>query len=81
MTIMEVDEGNTTGSFRGLRVLEFPTTIAGSHCTRMLADTGAEVIKIESVEGETMRSRPPVRGGFGSLFGHLNAGKKTSSSI
>jgi crotonobetainyl-CoA:carnitine CoA-transferase CaiB-like acyl-CoA transferase len=77
MTIVEGDEGNTTGSFRGLRVLDFSTTIAGPHCTRMLADMGAEVIKVESVEGETMRSRPPVRGGFSSLFGQLNAGKKS----
>ncbi|MGO8908414.1 MAG: CaiB/BaiF CoA transferase family protein [Bradyrhizobium sp.] len=77
MTIMEVDEGNATGSFQGLRVLDFSTTIAGPHCTRMLADMGAEVIKIESVEGETMRTRPPVRGGFSSLFGQLNAGKKS----
>jgi crotonobetainyl-CoA:carnitine CoA-transferase CaiB-like acyl-CoA transferase len=43
----------------------------------MLADMGAEVIKIESIEGETMRTRPPVRGGFSSLFGQLNAGKKS----
>src|SRR4029077_12014272 len=77
MTIIEGDEGNATGSFRGLRVLDFSTTIAGPHCTRMLADMGAEVIKIESIEGETMRTRPPVRGGFSSLFGQLNAGKKS----
>jgi crotonobetainyl-CoA:carnitine CoA-transferase CaiB-like acyl-CoA transferase len=77
MTIIEGDEGNATGSFRGLRVLDFSTTIAGPHCTRMLADMGAEVIKIEQAEGETMRNRPPVRGGFSSLFGHLNAGKKS----
>jgi len=77
MALVGVDEGNTTGSFQGLRVLDFSTTIAGPHCTRMLADMGAEVIKIEPVEGETMRSRPPVRGGFSSLFGQLNAGKKS----
>jgi crotonobetainyl-CoA:carnitine CoA-transferase CaiB-like acyl-CoA transferase len=77
MTVPEVDERNATGSFHGLRVLDFSTTIAGPHCTRMLADMGAEVIKIESVEGETMRIRPPVRNGFSSLFGHLNAGKKS----
>ena len=52
-----------TGSFAGLRVLDFSTTIAGPHCTRMLADMGAEVIKIETAEGETMRTRPPVRNG------------------
>jgi crotonobetainyl-CoA:carnitine CoA-transferase CaiB-like acyl-CoA transferase len=77
MTIAEVDERNATGSLHGLRVLDFSTTIAGPHCTRMLADMGAEVIKIEAVEGETMRSRPPVRNGFSSMFGQLNAGKKS----
>jgi len=77
MTIAEVDERNTTGSLHGLRVLDFSTTIAGPHCSRMLADTGAEVIKIESAEGETMRIRPPVRNGCSSLFGQLNAGKKS----
>jgi CoA:oxalate CoA-transferase len=77
MTIPEVDERNATGSFHGLRVLDFSTTIAGPHCTRMLADTGAEVVKIEAAEGETMRIRPPVRNGCSSLFGQLNAGKKS----
>jgi crotonobetainyl-CoA:carnitine CoA-transferase CaiB-like acyl-CoA transferase len=43
----------------------------------MLADTGAEVVKIEAAEGETMRIRPPVRNGCSSLFGQLNAGKKS----
>jgi CoA:oxalate CoA-transferase len=58
MTIADNDEGILTKSFAGLRVLDFSTTIAGPHCTRMLADMGAEVIKVESVEGETMRTRP-----------------------
>ena len=77
MTIPEVDERNATGSLHGLRVLDFSTTIAGPHCTRMLADLGAEVIKIEAADGETMRIRPPVRNGCSSLFGQLNAGKKS----
>ncbi len=77
MTITEIDERNATGSLHGLRVLDFSTTIAGPHCTRMLADLGAEVIKVEPTEGETMRIRPPVRNGCSSLFGQLNAGKKS----
>jgi crotonobetainyl-CoA:carnitine CoA-transferase CaiB-like acyl-CoA transferase len=43
----------------------------------MLADMGAEVIKIESAEGETMRTRPPVRNGCSTAFGQLNVGKKS----
>jgi crotonobetainyl-CoA:carnitine CoA-transferase CaiB-like acyl-CoA transferase len=77
MTITGIDEGNLTKSLQGLRVLDFSTTIAGPHCTRMLADMGAEVIKIESTEGETMRTRPPVRDGFSTAFGQLNVGKKS----
>src|SRR3981189_320691 len=68
---------DSTKSFQGLRVLDFSTTIAGPHCTRMLADMGAEVIKIETAEGETMRTRPPVRNHFSTAFGQLNVGKKS----
>jgi crotonobetainyl-CoA:carnitine CoA-transferase CaiB-like acyl-CoA transferase len=68
---------NSVKSFQGLRVLDFSTTIAGPHCTRMLADMGAEVIKVESADGETMRTRPPLRNGFSTVFGQLNLGKKS----
>src|SRR5499427_9523933 len=61
----------------GLRVLDFTTTIAGPHCTRLLADLGAEVIKIEAPEGDMMRTRPPLRNGASTSFGQLNAGKKS----
>src|SRR4051794_40260739 len=77
MTLSGNDERNLTGSFTGLRVLDFSTTIAGPHCTRMLADMGAEVIKIETEDGETMRTRPPVRNSCSTVFGQLNVGKNS----
>jgi crotonobetainyl-CoA:carnitine CoA-transferase CaiB-like acyl-CoA transferase len=61
----------------GVRIVDFTTTIAGPHCTRMLSDLGAEVIKIESLDGDMMRTRPPLRDGNSTSFGQLNAGKKS----
>ena len=77
MTVTDKNENHLTGCFSGLRVIDFSTTIAGPHCSRMLADMGAEVIKIETAEGETMRTRPPVRNGCSTTFGQLNVGKKS----
>jgi crotonobetainyl-CoA:carnitine CoA-transferase CaiB-like acyl-CoA transferase len=77
MTVNGEDQGTSRKGFTGLRVLDFSTTIAGPHCARMLADMGAEVIKIETAEGETMRTRPPLRNGCSTAFGQLNVGKKS----
>src|SRR5215469_9670408 len=66
-----------TDALDGVRVLDFTTTIAGPHCTRLLADLGAEVIKVEAPEGDMMRTRPPRRNGASTSFGQLNAGKKS----
>ncbi|QOG18092.1 MULTISPECIES: CaiB/BaiF CoA transferase family protein [Bradyrhizobium] len=77
MQLADKHEGTTTKAFAGLRVLDFSTTIAGPHCARMLADMGAEVIKIETDGGETMRTRPPLRKGCSTVFGQLNVGKKS----
>ncbi|MGX1320910.1 CoA:oxalate CoA-transferase [Bradyrhizobium sp. USDA 377] len=77
MQLPDKRKGTTTKAFAGLRVLDFSTTIAGPHCARMLADMGAEVIKIETDGGETMRTRPPLRKGCSTAFGQLNVGKKS----
>src|SRR5665213_954802 len=61
----------------GTRILDFSAMIAGPYCTRWLSDLGAEVIKVEPLEGDHMRTRPPLRNGQSSFFGHLNAGKRS----
>ena len=66
-----------TSAFDRLRVVDFTTTIAGPHCTRLLADLGAEVIKVEAPEGDMMRARQPLRNGASTSFGQLNTGKKS----
>jgi len=66
-----------TKPLAGMRVVDFTSMIAGPYCTRLLADCGAEVVKVEEPHGDHMRSRPPLRDGHSTYFGHLNAGKKS----
>jgi crotonobetainyl-CoA:carnitine CoA-transferase CaiB-like acyl-CoA transferase len=63
--------------FSGLRVVDFSTLIAGPYGTRYLADLGAEVIKIETPEGDYLRTQAPLRDGHSTYFGQLNCGKKS----
>jgi len=70
------DVPNKKGTLSGFRVLDFSAMIAGPYCARWLADLGAEVIKIESADGDHMRTRAPMREGWSSFFAHLNSGKR-----
>jgi alpha-methylacyl-CoA racemase len=60
----------------GLLVLDFTTLLPGPLASLMLAEAGAEVIKIERPGGEDMRRFPPVFDGESAPFALLNRGKK-----
>ncbi|MCV7118006.1 acyl-CoA hydratase [Mycobacterium nebraskense] len=62
--------------FADWRVLELSNGIAVSYCGKMFADAGADVVKIESVQGDTARGWS-AGGPPGALFGYLAAGKKS----
>ncbi|ORV81514.1 acyl-CoA hydratase [Mycobacterium interjectum] len=64
--------------FADWRVLELSNGIAASYCGKMFADAGAEVVKIESPQGDSVRRSSARPGGpAGALFGYLAAGKKS----
>ena len=62
---------------KDILVLDFTTLLPGPLATLMLAEAGAEVIKIERPGGEDMRAYPPRFDGFSAAFALINRGKKS----
>ena len=67
------------GILAGIRVLDFSRVLAGPYATMTLADFGADVIKIESADGDDTRGwRPPVDGqGVSTYFSSVNRNKRS----
>ncbi|MEZ5232511.1 MAG: CoA transferase [Acidimicrobiales bacterium] len=61
----------------GVRVLDFTQYLAGPTCTRLLAELGAEVIKVELPDGDPTRKLNPQRGGKSGIFIQQNRGKQS----
>ncbi|MBK9342997.1 MAG: CoA transferase [Dehalococcoidia bacterium] len=65
------------GPFSGLRVIEFGRFIAAPYCGQLLADGGADVIKVESLDGDETRRNGAIVPGEGRQFLNKNRGKRS----
>ncbi|QFU83530.1 succinyl-CoA:mesaconate CoA-transferase [Natronorubrum aibiense] len=70
------------GALSNLRVLDLTQVLAGPYCTMLLADMGADVVKIERPGGDLIRSNPPFvddpdEEAYGGYFQSVNRGKKS----
>jgi crotonobetainyl-CoA:carnitine CoA-transferase CaiB-like acyl-CoA transferase len=67
-----------TGPLTGLVVADFSRVLAGPYCTMLLADLGADVIKVESAAGDDTRHWvPPRRGDTGTYYLAINRNKRS----
>ena len=62
----------------GIRVIEFCNVAAGPFCAMLLADMGADVVKVENPQGgDSMRQWPPLTAGYSENFASLNRNKRS----
>jgi crotonobetainyl-CoA:carnitine CoA-transferase CaiB-like acyl-CoA transferase len=61
----------------GIRVVELCEVAAGPFASMLLADMGADVVKVERDGGDAMRSWPPITGGDSENFASVNRGKRS----
>src|ERR1700693_3308363 len=70
--------GPQTGPLAGLLVADFSRILAGPYATMLLADLGAEVIKVEGPGGDDTRSwQPPVRDGVATYYLGVNRNQRS----
>jgi crotonobetainyl-CoA:carnitine CoA-transferase CaiB-like acyl-CoA transferase len=70
-------EAPDTRPLAGVKVVEFCQIASGPFTGLLLADYGAQVLKIEPPEGDAMRTWPPLSGGYSENFASLNRGKRS----
>lgn len=64
-------------SLKGIRVIDLTRIIAGPFCTQLLADLGADVIKVESLNGDPLREQGQKVAGFSWYFASYNRNKRS----
>ncbi len=62
---------------KDIRVIEFTNILSGPFCGMLLADMGADVIKVEKPNGDDMRYWPPITEGYSENFGSVNRNKRS----
>ncbi len=72
---MSAEHPLPTGPLTGLRIVDFTRVLSGPFCTALLADLGAEVIKVEPPQGDDYRAIGPMRHGESALFNVMNRNK------
>lgn len=65
------------GPLAGCKVMEIATMVAGPYAGQLLADMGAEVIKVEVLTGDPMRASLPIHGKRSAVFESFNRGKRS----
>jgi crotonobetainyl-CoA:carnitine CoA-transferase CaiB-like acyl-CoA transferase len=64
------------GPLAGIRVLDLSRMVSGPLCGRLLADLGADVVKVEPPDGDRTRTVPPFVGAVSPYYAQMNAGKR-----
>jgi crotonobetainyl-CoA:carnitine CoA-transferase CaiB-like acyl-CoA transferase len=73
-----VSTGPLADALRGIRVLDLSRLLPGPFLTMVLADMGADVIKVEDPRvGDYLRAFPPAKGGLGGRYLAVNRGKRS----